>query len=61
MFEPCVSTAVQQSPRLETAENLMKLSQMTIQGMEEKASPLLQLPHISQDMLRHFVGKKVGT
>ena len=33
----------------------MKMSQMIIQGVETKASPLLQLPHIRHDMLRHFV------
>ncbi|XP_067674081.1 translocation protein SEC63 homolog [Haliotis asinina] len=49
---------LQQSPRLDTVENLMKLSQMIIQALEEKSSSLLQLPHITQDMLRHFVGKK---
>ena len=46
-------------PRLETVENCMKMSQMIIQGVETKASPLLQLPHIRHDMLRHFVTKKV--
>ena len=33
----------------------MKMSQMIIQGVETKASPLLQLSHIRHDMLRHFV------
>ncbi|XP_064618130.1 translocation protein SEC63 homolog [Liolophura sinensis] len=45
-------------PRLETAENCMKLSQMIIQGLEDKSSPLLQLPHITQDMLKHFCTRR---
>ena len=53
-------TAHAQMPRLETVENCMKVSQMTIQGVEAKSSQLLQLPHIRPDMLRHFVTKKVG-
>ena len=52
--------AVHQPPRLETIENLMKLSQMIIQAMEEKASPLQQLPHIQPDMLRHFTTRRVS-
>ena len=50
-----VISAHAQMPRLETVENCMKMSQMIIQGVETKASPLLQLPHIRHDMLRHFV------
>ncbi|XP_041351703.1 translocation protein SEC63 homolog [Gigantopelta aegis] len=47
-----------QAPRLETMENLMKLSQMIIQAVEEKSSPLQQLPHINSELLRHFVSRK---
>ena len=46
-------------PRLETVENTMKLGQMVVQGLWENKSPLLQLPHISEPMLRHFVTKRV--
>lgn len=58
----CVSTftAVQYMPRLETIESCMKLSQMLIQAVDVRSSPLLQLPHITQDMLKHFTTKKVG-
>lgn len=45
-------------PRLETVENMMKVSQMTIQALWESKSPLLQLPHITEDLLRHFVTKR---
>ncbi|KAL5010504.1 hypothetical protein ScPMuIL_012809 [Solemya velum] len=45
-------------PRLETLENCMKLSQMIIQALDQKSSPLLQLPHITQEMLKHFVTKR---
>ncbi|KAL3881682.1 hypothetical protein ACJMK2_028087 [Sinanodonta woodiana] len=50
--------AMQYMPRLDTVENVMKVSPMIIQGVTAKCSPLLQLPHITQDMLRHFVTKK---
>ncbi|XP_063405135.1 translocation protein SEC63 homolog [Mytilus trossulus] len=50
--------AVQYMPRLETVENCMKVSQMIIQGLDQKSSPLLQLPHIKPEMLKHFSTKK---
>lgn len=48
-------------PRLETIENCMKLSQMLIQAVDVQTSPLLQLPHITQDMLKHFTTKEVSS
>ncbi|XP_064629178.1 translocation protein SEC63 homolog [Lineus longissimus] len=45
-------------PRIETIENTMKLSQMIIQALWDKKSALLQLPHIREDMLRHFQNKR---
>lgn len=53
-----MSGRVHQPPRLETIENLMKLSQMIVQALDEKASPIQQLPHISPDMLRFFITRK---
>lgn len=53
-----MSGRVQQPPRLETIENLMKLSQMIVQALDEKASPIQQLPHITPDMLRYFFTRK---
>ncbi|KAK3097244.1 hypothetical protein FSP39_007997 [Pinctada imbricata] len=50
--------AVQYMPRLETVENIMKVSQMLTQGLDQRSSPLLQLPHIAPDMLKHFTTKK---
>uniref|UniRef100_A0A7M5XBC5 J domain-containing protein n=1 Tax=Clytia hemisphaerica TaxID=252671 RepID=A0A7M5XBC5_9CNID len=49
---------VSQPPKLETMENLMKLSQMLIQGVWESKSTFQMLPHISQENLRHFNTKK---
>ncbi|KAK6187306.1 hypothetical protein SNE40_005367 [Patella caerulea] len=50
---------IHKAPRLDTIENIMKLSQMTIQAVEEKSSPFLQLPHMTNDMLRQLSrGKK---
>uniref|UniRef100_T1JAW5 Tryptophan--tRNA ligase, cytoplasmic n=1 Tax=Strigamia maritima TaxID=126957 RepID=T1JAW5_STRMM len=45
-------------PSLDTIENVMKLSPLVVQGFWENKSPLLQLPHITEDNLRHFVTKK---
>ena len=44
---------------LDTVDNIMKVSQMIIQGLWFQKSPLLQLPHVTEDMLRHFVTKRV--
>jgi len=45
-------------PRLETIENCMRVSQMMVQGLWDNKSPLLQLPHLNQENLRHFTTKK---
>merc|ERR1712226_128132 len=45
-------------PRLESLENLMKLSQMCTQAVWDSKSGFLMLPHISQEHLRHFNTKK---
>ncbi|XP_075232582.1 translocation protein Sec63 isoform X3 [Lycorma delicatula] len=48
-------------PRLlniETVENIMKLCPMIVQALWEFKSPLLQLPHISEDSLKYFINKK---
>ncbi|XP_063984202.1 translocation protein SEC63 homolog isoform X2 [Diachasmimorpha longicaudata] len=45
-------------PTIHTIENCMKLSPMIVQGFGEFANPLLQLPHIEEEHLKHFLGKK---
>ena len=40
------------APRLNTVENLMKLSQLLVQGVWEGKNTLLQLPYLEEDMLR---------
>lgn len=45
-------------PSLDTIENTMKLSSMVVQALWDKASPLLQLPHIEEDMLKYFHTKR---
>lgn len=50
----------QHMPELKTIENCMKVSQMLIQAMESNASPFLQLPHITKDMLKHFPTEKTN-
>ena len=54
----CVG-AVQWKLNLETLDNVMKTSQMSMQALWSNKSPILQLPHVTEDMLRHFVNKKV--
>ncbi|KAI0226507.1 J domain-containing protein [Lamellibrachia satsuma] len=49
---------VSKMPRLTTVENIMKVSQMVVQALWDNKSSLLQLPHISEDQLRHFVTRK---
>lgn len=48
----------QKLPPIETIENCMKLAPMIIQGLWEFKSPLLQLPHLTEDHLKYFVNKK---
>ena len=36
----------------------MKLSPMIVQALWDKASALLQLPHIEEDMLKHFYSRR---
>ncbi|XP_066991282.1 translocation protein SEC63 homolog [Anabrus simplex] len=45
-------------PNIETIENCMKLCPMIVQAMWEYKSPLLQLPHITEDNLKYFTTKK---
>ena len=45
-------------PSLDTIEYAMRLSPMVVQALWDKASPLLQLPHIEEDMLKHFFSRK---
>ncbi|GIX92491.1 translocation protein SEC63 homolog [Caerostris extrusa] len=43
---------------IDEAENAMKLSACIVQALWDNKSPLLQLPHITEDMLRHFCTRK---
>merc|ERR1711971_57957 len=45
-------------PSLDTIEFAMKLSPLVVQAVWDKQSPLLQLPHIEEDMLKHFHTKR---
>ena len=49
-------------PSLETFENVMKVSQMVVQGMWSRGSNscLFQMPHITADQVKHFRTKKVS-
>jgi len=41
------------TPRLNTLENIMKLSPMMVQGLKENKSPLLQLPYFNDEFVRN--------
>ncbi|XP_045471266.1 translocation protein SEC63 homolog [Harmonia axyridis] len=49
---------IQHIPSIESIENCMKLCPMIVQAMWEHKSPLLQLPYINEDNLKHFMSKK---
>ncbi len=50
----------QPPPSVDVFECIMSVSQMVVQGMWAKgSSPILQLPHISHNQLKHFRTKKV--
>lgn len=46
------------APNVTTFENLIKINAMAIQGLWDNSSPLLQLPHLTQDMVKYFSTKK---
>lgn len=50
--------SVPRLPTIETIENCMKLSPMIVQGLWEYKSPLLQLPYITDENLKHFSNRK---
>ncbi|XP_053572244.1 LOW QUALITY PROTEIN: translocation protein SEC63 homolog [Bombina bombina] len=45
-------------PSMASLENCMKLCQMTVQGLQQFKSPLLQLPFIEEDHLRRVLNHK---
>ena len=49
---------ISRSPTLDTLEAAMKLSPLVVQAVWDSKSPLLQLPHVTEDMLRYFSAKK---
>ncbi|GFT64454.1 translocation protein SEC63 homolog [Nephila pilipes] len=53
-----IAGRISRIPNLDTAENAMKLSASIVQALWDNKSPLLQLPHITEDMLRHFCSRK---
>jgi hypothetical protein len=50
---------VKKAPGLETIENVMRLLPMIVQAVWGNKSPLFQLPHFTDDVLRHCVNKRV--
>lgn len=53
-----LSGRMRNMPTLSTLENAMKMSPMVVQALWEYQSPLLQLPHFTEDTLRHLERKK---
>ena len=54
-----LSGRVQNMPNLVTLENAMKLGPLIVQAMWEYQSPLLQLPHFSEDVLKNLERRKI--
>ena len=46
------------APNVQTFENLIKINVMAIQATWDNKSPLMQLPHFTDDMLRYFSTKR---
>ncbi|KAI1286775.1 Translocation protein SEC63 -like protein [Halotydeus destructor] len=49
---------IQRIPNLETLESAMKLSPQVVQALWDSKSPLLQMPHMTEDLLRHCTSKR---
>jgi len=49
---------ISRSPSLDTLEAAMKLSPLIVQALWDSKNPLLQLPHITDDIIRHMANKK---
>ena len=49
---------ISRTPNLDTLENAMKLSALVVQALWDSKNSLLQLPHVSEDVLRHFTTRK---
>ena len=48
-------------PSIESFENVMRLSGMTVQALWDTESVFMQLPHIGPNVLKHFYTKKVSS
>ena len=46
------------APNVTTFENLIKINAMSIQALWDNSSPLLQLPHFTEDLLKYFSTKR---
>ncbi|XP_065312208.1 translocation protein SEC63 homolog [Dermacentor albipictus] len=45
-------------PSLETLESAMRLSALLVQAQWEHSHPFLQLPHVTEELLKHLSGKR---
>ena len=57
---PVLSTDLS-CPSIDSFENVMRLSGMTVQALWDTEPVFMQLPHIEADVLRHFYTKRVST
>lgn len=53
-----IAGRISRIPNLDTVENAMKLCASIVQALWENKSPFLQLPHITENMLRQFFSRK---
>lgn len=55
MIQMIVQLPMQRPPTLQTLENVIKLYPMFVQGLWPRNSPLLQLPHITEQNIPYLM------
>ncbi|KAH9521848.1 secretory subunit [Dermatophagoides farinae] len=53
-----LSRRIARCPSLDTMENAMKMNALVVQAMWSNKNSMLQLPHITEDMLRYFINRR---
>lgn len=53
-----LSQRIPRCPSLETMENAMRMNALAVQAMWSNKNSMLQLPHITEDMLRYFINRR---
>uniref|UniRef100_A0A914WPP5 J domain-containing protein n=1 Tax=Plectus sambesii TaxID=2011161 RepID=A0A914WPP5_9BILA len=56
-----LSGRLSRMPTMETVESTMRVTPMLIQAIWDSRKPLLQLPHVSEDMVQHLKKRRIVT